>query len=204
MPLKNRYSEQLILECGVDEAGRGAIAGPLFAAAVIFPLHYENERINDSKQLTHKQRIELREIIERDALSFCVASVSETVIDKLNILNATFLGMNNAVKGLKMKPELLLIDGNRFKNDTDIPYQCCVKGDANYLAIAAASILAKTYRDDFMEKIAEEFPQYEWKDNRGYPTAKHQQVVIEQGRCIYHRKSFQLKSQLKMEFGDNI
>ncbi|MDR2979560.1 MAG: ribonuclease HII [Bacteroidales bacterium] len=200
MPLKNKYSEPFLVECGVDEAGRGALAGPLFAAAVIFPSDYDNERINDSKQLTRKQRNELREIIEQDALSFSVASVSETVIDQINILNATFIGMNNAINGLFVKPELLLIDGNRFRNDTGIPHQCCVKGDANYLTIAAASILAKTYRDEFMETIDREFPQYNWKSNKGYPTAEHQKILMEQGRTIYHRKSFQLKSQLRIEF----
>ncbi|MDL2296583.1 ribonuclease HII [Bacteroidales bacterium OttesenSCG-928-C03] len=202
MPLKSRYSEQYIIECGVDEAGRGAIAGPLYAAAVILPENYENDLIDDSKKLTRDQRNKLREIIEREALAYCVVAVSEVVIDEINVLNATFLGMNNAVKGLDVQPELLLIDGNRFRNSTNIPYQCCVKGDANYLSIAAASILAKTYRDDFMDDIDREFPQYEWRKNKGYPTASHQQTVIQQGRCIYHRKSFQLKSQLKLDFGE--
>lgn len=202
MSLKNRFSDQFLIECGVDEAGRGAIAGPLYAAAVIFPLYYENEQINDSKQLSRKERYNLREIIEKEALSYCVVSIPETEIDRINILNATFLGMNLAVQGLKVKPELLLIDGNRFKNSTEIPYHCCIKGDANYLSIAAASILAKTYRDDYMEKIDKEFPEYDWKTNKGYPTPAHQKVVIEQGRTLYHRKSFQLKSQLKLEFDE--
>ena len=204
MSLKIRYSESLIYECGCDEAGRGAIAGPLFAAAVIFPHHYDNPLINDSKQLTRKKREVLRELIEKDALSFSVISVSEKIIDEINILNATFKAMNEAVMSLQSLPELLLIDGNRFKNKTPYPYQCCVKGDATYLSIAAASILAKTYRDEYMEKIDLEFPQYDWKGNKGYPTAQHHKAVLTHGQTPYHRKSFHLKNQLRLNFEDII
>jgi len=200
MPLISHYSETETLEAGCDEAGRGCLAGPLFAAAVIFPYNYVNEQLNDSKQLTKNQRDELREVILRDAVSWSVVSVSETVIDEINILNASFRGMNLAVKQLKTTPNLLLIDGNRFKNETEIPYQCIVKGDAKYLSIAAASILAKTFRDDYMEKIDAEFPMYGWKQNKGYPTPEHQEALLKYGRTKYHRKSFHVKSQLKLEF----
>ncbi len=200
MALKNSFSGKKILECGCDEAGRGAIAGPLYTAAVIFPIRYHNEQINDSKQLTEKERLALREIIEKDALAFAVVAVSEQIIDNINILNATFKGMNEAVLSLKISPELLLIDGNRFRNATPFPHQCCIKGDANFLSIAAASILAKTYRDQYMEKIAQEYPQYEWDVNKGYPTPRHKQIVLEQGRTPYHRKSFKLKNQMRLEF----
>jgi len=200
MPLKSHFSEFETVEAGCDEAGRGCLAGPLFAAAVIFPYNYVNEQLNDSKQLTKNQRDELREIILRDAVSWSVVSVSETVIDEINILNASFRGMNLAVKQLKTTPNLLLIDGNRFKNETEIPYQCIVKGDAKYLSIAAASILAKTFRDDYMEKIDTEFPMYGWKQNKGYPTPEHQEALLKNGRTKYHRKSFHVKSQLKLEF----
>jgi len=200
MILKNSFSGKKILECGCDEAGRGAIAGPLYVAAVVFPIDYQNEAINDSKQLSQKERENLRIIIEKDALAFSVVSISEKKIDEVNILNATFLGMNEAIMSLPVKPELLLIDGNRFKNQTPYPHQCCIKGDAHYLAIAAASILAKTYRDDCMDKLAEEYPEYEWKINKGYPTPHHKQIIMEQGRTHYHRSSFKLKNQLRLEF----
>jgi len=200
MALKNSFSGKKILECGCDEAGRGAIAGPLCVAAVLFPVGYQNDNINDSKQLSQKEREQLRTIIEKDALAFSVVSISEKKIDEINILNATFLGMNEAVMSLKVVPELLLIDGNRFKNQTPYPYQCCIKGDAHYLAIAAASILAKTYRDEYMDKLAKKYPQYEWDINKGYPTPRHKQIVLERGRTPYHRNSFKLKNQLRLEF----
>lgn len=200
MALKNSFSGKKILECGCDEAGRGAIAGPLYVAAVVFPIDYQNDAINDSKQLSHKERESLRAMIEKDALSFSVVSVSEKEIDDVNILNATFLGMNRAIMSLQVTPELLLIDGNRFQNKTPYPHQCCVKGDAHYLSIAAASILAKTYRDACMEKLAKEYPLYEWEINKGYPTPRHQQIVIEKGRTPYHRNSFKLKNQLRLDF----
>jgi len=200
MPLKSHFSEFETVEAGCDEAGRGCLAGPLFAAAVIFPYNYVNEQLNDSKQLTKIQRDELREVIIREAVSWSVVSVSENVIDEINILNASFRGMILAVKQLITTPNLLLIDGNRFKNETDIPCQCIVKGDAKYLSIAAASILAKTFRDDYMEKIDAEFPMYGWKQNKGYPTPEHQEALLKYGRTKYHRKSFHVKSQLKLEF----
>jgi ribonuclease HII len=198
--LKSHFSEHTVLEAGCDEAGRGCLAGPLFAAAVIFPYNYVNEHLNDSKQLHKAQREALRKIIVNDAVAYSVVSVSEAVIDEINILNASFRGMNMAVKSLSIQPELLLIDGNRFRNETEITHQCIVKGDAKFLSIAAASILAKTFRDDFMEKLDTEFPMYGWKQNKGYPTPAHQKALLKFGRTPYHRKSFNIKSQLKIEF----
>lgn len=198
MSLKSRFSEDLRVECGCDEAGRGALAGPLYAAAVVFPPDYANSQINDSKQLTRKKRDELREIILKDALAYSVVAIPEKEIDEVNILNASIKGMNDAVKQLSVRPELLLIDGNRFYTDLEIPFHCVVKGDATFLSIAAASILAKTYRDDFMETIDKEFPMYEWKSNKGYPTATHQKAILQHGFTPYHRKSFHLKNQLSL------
>ena len=199
--IQARYSaDPTIIECGCDEVGRGCIAGPVYAAAVVFPADYYNAGINDSKQLTRSRREQLRTEIEAHAISWAVASIDEATIDKVNILHASFMGMNKAIAQLTVKPNLLLIDGNRFINETDILYHCIVKGDAKYLAIAAASILAKTYRDEYMEKLAEEFPQYGWAENKGYPTPSHQEAVLKYGRCQYHRKSFQLKGQLRLEF----
>ena len=200
MSLKSHYSDTELLECGCDEVGRGCIAGPVFAAAVILPYNYENEEINDSKQLTAAKRNQLRAMIERDALAWAVGQVSEKEIDKINILQASFLAMTRAVEQLSLKPQLLLIDGNRFVNRTDIPYKTVVKGDATYLSIAAASILAKCYRDELMERLHEEYPQYGWKDNKGYPTPYHQDAVLKYGNSPYHRRSFQLKRQLRLEF----
>ena len=200
MPLKSHYSDTEILECGCDEVGRGCIAGPVFAAAVILPYNYQNEEINDSKQLSAAKRNQMRTIIERDALAWAVGQVSEKEIDKINILQASFLAMTRAVRQLTLKPQLLLIDGNRFVNRTDIPYKTVVKGDATYLSIAAASILAKCYRDELMERLHEEYPMYGWKDNKGYPTPYHQEAVLKYGNSPYHRRSFQLKRQLRLEF----
>ena len=200
MPLKSHYSDTEILECGCDEVGRGCIAGPVFAAAVILPYNYQNEEINDSKQLTAARRNQIRMIIERDALAWAVGQVSEKEIDKINILQASFLAMTRAVEQLPLKPQLLLIDGNRFVNCTDIPYKTVVKGDATYLSIAAASILAKCYRDELMEHLHEEYPMYGWKDNKGYPTPYHQEAVLKYGNSPYHRRSFQLKRHLRLEF----
>ena len=200
MALKSQFSEYALMEAGCDEAGRGCLAGPVFAAAVILPFNYTNEQLNDSKQLSKTQREALREVILKDAVAYSVVSVSETIIDEINILKASFRGMNLAVKSLKTQPELLLIDGNRFMNETAIPHHCIVKGDAKYLSIAAASILAKTFRDDFMENLDTEFPMYGWKQNKGYPTKTHQEALLKFGRTPYHRKTFQLKSQLKIEF----
>lgn len=200
MPLKSHYSDTEILECGCDEVGRGCIAGPVFAAAVILPNNYQNEEIDDSKQLSAAKRNQMRMIIERDALAWAVGQVSEKEIDKINILQASFLAMTRAVEQLALKPQLLLIDGNRFVNRTDIPYKTVVKGDATYLSIAAASILAKCYRDELMERLHEEYPMYGWKDNKGYPTPYHQEAVLKYGNSPYHRRSFQLKRQLRLEF----
>lgn len=200
MSLKSHFSDNEILECGCDEVGRGCIAGPVFAAAVILPFNYQNDEINDSKQLSEAKRKALRTIIERDAIAWAVGQVSEKEIDQINILKASFLAMTRAVLQLQTKPQLLLIDGNRFVNQTDIPYQTVVKGDATYLSIAAASILAKCYRDELMERLHEEFPQYGWKDNKGYPTPCHQDAVMKFGLTPYHRRSFQLKRQLRLEF----
>lgn len=194
----SHYSETEILECGCDEVGRGCIAGPVFAAAVILPYHYVNEEINDSKQLSATKRQQLRTVIERDALAWAVAQVSEKEIDKINILRASFLAMSRAVLQLSLKPQLLLIDGNRFVNQTEIPYKTVVKGDATYLSIAAASILAKCYRDELMEQLHEKYPMYGWKDNKGYPTPYHQEAVLKYGQSPYHRRSFQLKRQLRL------
>lgn len=198
MSLKSKFSEDCLVECGCDEAGRGSLAGPLYAAAVVFPNDYYNDQINDSKQLNRKKRETLRELILRDATAYAVVSISEKEIDQINILNASIKGMNDAVKQLSLQPELLLIDGNRFYSDLGIPYRCIVKGDATFLSIAAASILAKTYRDDFMESIDNEYPMYDWKSNKGYPTAAHQRAILEYGLSPYHRKSFHLKNQLTL------
>ncbi len=200
MALKPHFSSSPTIECGCDEVGRGCLAGPVCAAAVIFPYDYTNEEINDSKQLTEHKRNLLRQIIERDALAYAVAEVSEAEIDKMNILNASIQCMNLAVGQLTVKPELILVDGNRFRDRWGIPYRCIVKGDATYLSIAAASILAKTYRDDLMSRLATEFPAYDWEHNKGYPTPKHIAAVNQHGLTPYHRRSFHLKNQLSLDF----
>lgn len=200
MALKSHYSETPVVECGCDEVGRGCLAGPVCAAAVIFPYDYVNPEINDSKQLSAQKRETLRQIIERDAVAWAVAEVSERKIDEINILNASILCMNEAVGMLKIRPELLLIDGNKFQDKWHIPYHCVVKGDATYLAIAAASILAKTYRDDLMTRLDAEFPAYDWKNNKGYPSSKHIAAVHQFGFTPYHRRSFHLKNQLTLDF----
>ena len=189
--LKNCYNEGKI-EAGCDEAGRGCLAGSVYAAAVIFPADYQNEELNDSKQLTDKKRHQLREIIERDALAWAVGVVTPEEIDKINILNASFLAMHRALDQLALRPEAIIVDGNRFKQYGKIPHTCIVKGDAKYLSIAAASILAKTYRDDYMDGLAEEFPQYDWKSNKGYPTKKHREAIRQYGVTPYHRMSYNL------------
>jgi ribonuclease HII len=180
------------IEAGCDEAGRGCLAGPVFAAAVILPQDFSNDLLNDSKQLTEKQRYLLRPIIEKEALAWAVGVVSSEEIDKINILAASFLAMHRAVDDLKIRPEHLLIDGNRFKPYGNVPFTTIVKGDGKMASIAAASILAKTYRDDFMNKIAAEYPQYDWLSNKGYPTVKHRNAIKEYGITPYHRKSFNL------------
>lgn len=188
------------LEAGCDEAGRGCLAGPVFAAAVILPEDFNNEFLNDSKKLTEKQRYELRPVIEREALAFAVGIVDNHEIDRINILNASFLAMHRAIDQLSLKPEFLLIDGNRFKAYPQIQHACIVKGDGKYLSIAAASILAKTYRDDYMEKIDVEFPVFNWKQNKGYPTLHHRKMVQQFGITTYHRKTFSNQgNQLRLE-----
>ena len=190
--LKNYMNADLI-EAGCDEAGRGPLAGPVFAAAVILPKDFYHPLLNDSKKMTEKAREELRPIIEREAIAWAVEEVSANEIDTINILNASIAGMQRAVRKLTVKPEFLLIDGNKFKPFDDYKYQCVVKGDATYASIAAASVLAKTYRDEYMRKLAKEFPQYGWERNMGYPTKEHVQGIIEHGYTEHHRKSFHLK-----------
>ena len=184
------YLEKGRIECGVDEAGRGCLAGPVFAAAVILPESFSNELLNDSKQLTEKQRYALIPIIEAEAVAYAVGVVFPDEIDRINILNASFLAMTRAVESLSIKPEHLLIDGNKFKSKLLIPFTTIVKGDGKMMSIAAASVLAKTYRDDYMNKIAEEYPQYDWLENKGYPTAKHREAIAEHGITPYHRLTF--------------
>lgn len=201
--LKSHYYEGKI-EAGCDEAGRGCLAGSVYAAAVILPEGYQNELLNDSKQLTEKTRYQLREIIERDAVAWAVGIVTPEEIDKINILNASILAMHRALDQLKVRPEAVIVDGNRFKKYKDLPHTTIVKGDGKYLAIAAASILAKTYRDDYMNKLAEEYPQYDWLSNKGYPTKKHREAIRQYGTTPYHRMSYNLlgDGQLSLEFKD--
>jgi ribonuclease HII len=194
------YQDQFI-EAGCDEAGRGCLAGPVFAAAVILPKNFEHPLLNDSKQIKEKDRYRLRKEIENQAIAWAVGVVTHQEIDQINILNASFLAMHKAVEKLKVKPEFLIIDGNRFKAYPNINHQCIVKGDGKYYAIAAASILAKTYRDDFMEQIDQEYPAYQWKKNKGYPTILHRNTVLEIGFSPHHRKTFKVtKPQLKLQF----
>ena len=197
--LKSHYYEDLI-EAGCDEAGRGCLAGSVYAAAVILPSDYQNELLNDSKKLTAKKRYTLREEIERDAIAWAVGIVTPEEIDKINILNASFLAMHRALDQLKVRPEAVIVDGNRFKPYQDLPSTTIVKGDGKYLSIAAASILAKTYRDDYMLSLAEEYPQYDWKSNMGYPTKKHRQAILEHGITPYHRKSYNLLGDGQLSF----
>lgn len=197
--LKSAFSKDKT-EAGCDEAGRGCLAGPVFAAAVILPKGYLNSELNDSKKLSEKQRNEMRELIIRDAVTYAVAKVDAEEIDKINILNASYKAMHLAIGQLKVRPELLLVDGNRFIPYSDIPHQCIIKGDGKFMSIAAASILAKTYRDDFMKKIHEEHPEYEWLSNKGYPTYKHKMAIYNHGLTGYHRKSFNYNLQLKFGF----
>ena len=193
------------IEAGCDEAGRGCLAGPVYAGAVILPDDYHNDMLNDSKQLSEKKRYELREVIERDAIAWAVGVVTNEEIDKINILRASILAMHRAVDGLKVRPEALIIDGNRFYAYQNLPYTTIVKGDGKYLAIAAASILAKTYRDDYMKKIHEEYPMYHWDSNKGYPAKIHRAAIKEHGNTKYHRMTFNLlgSQQLELDFGEN-
>lgn len=190
-----------LIEAGCDEAGRGCLAGPVFAAAVILPPNFACDHLNDSKQLSEKKRYELRPYIEAQALAWAVGIVDQTEIDAINILNASFLAMHRAVAGLTTSPQHLLIDGNRFRKYEDIPHTCVVKGDGKLLPIAAASVLAKTYRDDFMDKIDAEYPQYGWSKNKGYPTKMHRAAIEQFGTTPYHRLSFRLtEQQLRLDF----
>jgi len=210
--LKSHYYEGMI-EAGCDEAGRGCLAGSVYAAAVIFPADYQNAELNDSKQLTDKRRKQLREIIERDAIAWAVGIVTPEEIDKINILNASILAMHRALDQLKVRPEAIIIDGNRFKPYYDsgkglevrgerkpLPHTTIVKGDGKFLSIAAASILAKTYRDDYMDCLAEEYPQYDWLSNKGYPTKKHREAISQYGITPYHRKTFNLLGDGQLSF----
>jgi ribonuclease HII len=186
------YFKKGVVEAGCDEAGRGCLAGPVFAASVILPPNYKNKILDDSKKLNEKKRLLLREQIMQDAIDYKIAMVDHLEIDEINILNASFLGMHRAVEQLQTKPELLLIDGNRFKKHATIPHECVIKGDGKFMSIAAASILAKTSRDEFMEKIHGEFPAYSWNINKGYPTKAHRDAIREFGPTSYHRMSFTL------------
>ncbi len=198
--LNSQFQNKLI-EAGCDEAGRGCLAGPVYAAAVILPKDYKNKILNDSKQLSEKKRTILRKEIEKDAIAYSIGIVDNNKIDEINILNASFLAMHRAVQKLKINPELLLIDGNRFKPYKDIPHECIIKGDGKFLSIAAASILAKTYRDEFMEQAHDKFQVYDWNNNKGYPTKKHREAIKQFGITNLHRKSFQLlPSQLELNF----
>ena len=187
------FYKQNVIEAGCDEAGRGCLAGSVFAAAVIFPPDYKNELLNDSKKITEKQRYLLRPVIQKDALAWAVGIATAQEIDEINILNASILAMHRAVENLKIVPEYLIVDGNKFKPYKDIPHQTIVKGDGKYLSIAAAYVLAKTFRDDYMLELHKEFPQYDWATNKGYPTKKHRDVIKEIGFTPYHRMSYKFK-----------
>jgi len=197
--LKSHYYEDLI-EAGCDEAGRGCLAGSVYAAAVILLPDYQNELLNDSKKLTAKKRYALREDIERDAIAWAVGIVTPEEIDKINILNASFLAMHRALDQLKVRPQAVIVDGNRFTPYQNLPFTTIVKGDGKYLSIAAASILAKTYRDDYMLSLAEEYPQYDWQSNMGYPTKNHRQAIRQHGITPYHRKSYNLLGDGQLSF----
>ena len=197
--LKSHYYEGLI-EAGCDEAGRGCLAGSVYAAAVILPTNYKNDLLNDSKKLSAKKRYALRKIIEHDAIAWAVGIVTPEEIDKINILNASFLAMHRALDQLKMRPEAIIVDGNRFTPYQDLPFTTIVKGDGKYLSIAAASILAKTYRDDYMLSLAEKYPQYDWQSNMGYPTKKHREAIRQYGITLFHRKSYNLLGDEQLSF----
>lgn len=194
------YLHKELIEAGCDEAGRGCLAGAVYAASVILPADYKNELLNDSKKLTENQRYKLREVIKRDALAWAVGVVLPEEIDKINILNASFLAMHRAIDRLVLRPQHLLIDGNRFNPYPDIPHTTVVKGDGKYLSIAAASVLAKTYRDDYMNRLHEKYPMYDWKDNKGYPTKKHRDAIHRYGVTPYHRMSFNLLGDGQLSF----
>jgi len=198
--LKSNYSG-FSLEAGTDEAGRGCLSGPVVAAAVILPKNFSHPFLNDSKQLSEKRRDELRPFIEENAIAFAVSFVWQEEVDKINVLQASITGMHRSIAKLKIQPEFIIVDGNKFKNYKDIPHETIVKGDAKYLSIAAASVLAKTYRDEYMAKIHLEYPMYNWQKNKGYPTKEHRNSIREFGATKYHRKSFKLlPEQLKLDF----
>lgn len=201
--LESHYYQGKV-EAGCDEAGRGCLAGSVYAAAVIFPEDYQNAELNDSKQLTDKRRKQLREIIEHDAIAWAIGVVTPDEIDKMNILNASILAMHRALDQLKVRPEAIIVDGNRFKPYQNLPHTTIVKGDGKYLSIAAASILAKTYRDDYMDQLAQTYPQYDWLSNKGYPTKKHREAIRKYGITPFHRKTFNMlgDGQLTLEFTD--
>ena len=198
------------VEAGCDEAGRGCLAGSVYAAAVVLPADYRNDELNDSKQLTDRRRRLLRDVIERDAVAWAVGVVTPEEIDRINILNASILAMHRALDQLKVRPEAIIVDGNRFRPycpvvggisaDAPLPHTTIVKGDAKYLSIAAASILAKTYRDDYMNRLAEEYPQYDWRSNKGYPTRKHREAIRQYGITPYHRRSYNLLGDTQLTF----
>ncbi len=197
--LKNNYSGYQF-EVGTDEAGRGCLCGPVVAAAVILPLNYRNELLNDSKQLSEAKRKILRPIIEKDALAFGISFIDEKEVDQLNVLQASITGMQRSISIMSITPEYIIVDGNKFRPYKDIPFKTIVKGDAKFMSIAAASVLAKTYRDDFMAKIHMEFPEYNWRKNKGYPTKEHRNAIKEHGITKYHRKTFRLvPTQLKLD-----
>lgn len=198
------YLKKNRIEAGCDEAGRGCLAGPVFAASVILPTTFYHPLLNDSKQLSHKQRVLLKDIIEENALAYAVEMVMPLEIDRINILNASIMAMHRAVSKLKTQPDFLLIDGNRFKNYPGIPHQCIVKGDSKFMSIAAASILAKTYRDKYMTELSSDFPNYSWEKNKGYPTLEHRKAIDIHGITLHHRRSFKLtNNQLEIPFSDN-
>lgn len=197
--LASHFYEGLV-EAGCDEAGRGCLAGSVYAGAVIFPPDYENDALNDSKQLSERRRNELREVIKRDAVAWAVGIVTPDEIDKMNILNASILAMHRALDGLAVRPEAVIVDGNRFKPYHDLPHTTIIKGDGKYLSIAAASILAKTFRDDNMASLAAEYPQYDWQSNKGYPTKKHREAIRLHGITPYHRRSYNLLGDGQLSF----
>jgi len=195
------YHQEKLVEAGCDEAGRGCLAGPVFAAAVILPKNFQHPLLNDSKQLSDKQRFELRNVVEEQALAFAVAQVDHVEIDQINILQASILAMHRALDQLSLRPEFILVDGNRFKKYQSLPHECMVKGDGRFFSIAAASILAKTYRDEYMDNLAVEFPQYDWLNNKGYPTVKHREAVLKHGFSPYHRRTFKVSDPQLSIFG---
>ena len=200
--LASIYNKECLLEAGCDEAGRGCLAGSVFAAAVIFPPDYSNSELNDSKQLTARKRYALREVICRDALAWAVASVEPEEIDRINILNASILAMHRALDRLTLRPGFIIVDGNRFKPYGDVPHCTIVKGDGKYLSIAAASILAKTFRDDYMLRLHEQYPWYGWDRNAGYPTKLHREGILSHGLTPYHRRSFGGLGEAQLPFAE--